>query len=67
MIRPSVSLRRMRGTRTSSAGLAAVLLASVHGIAALATPDLLDGVSQERTVEGAIDVAWRGIAGLAAS
>jgi hypothetical protein len=47
--------------------LAVVLFASVHGIAALTTADLLDGVSRERAVEGAIDVAWRGIAGSAAS
>jgi len=36
-------------------------------ITALATANLLDGVSRERAVEGAIDVAWRGIAGTAAS
>jgi hypothetical protein len=42
-------------------------IASVHGIAALATADLLDGVPWERAAQGAIDVAWRGIAGPAAS
>lgn len=34
----------------------------MHGIAALANADLLDGASRERAAEGAIDVAWRGIA-----
>jgi AcrR family transcriptional regulator len=42
--------------------LAVVVFASVHGVATLATDDLLDGVPWERAAESTIDFAWRGIA-----
>ena len=42
--------------------LAVVVFASVHGVATLATDDLLDDVPWERAAESTIDFAWRGIA-----
>jgi AcrR family transcriptional regulator len=42
--------------------LAVVVFASVHGVATLATGDLLDDVPWERAAESTIDLAWRGIA-----
>jgi AcrR family transcriptional regulator len=42
--------------------LAVVIFASVHGVATLATDDLLDDVPWERAAESTIDFAWRGIA-----
>ncbi|MBB2948532.1 AcrR family transcriptional regulator [Actinoplanes lutulentus] len=42
--------------------LALIVFANVHGVATLATDDLLDGVPWEEAAALTIDFAWRGIA-----
>ncbi|BBH69442.1 TetR family transcriptional regulator [Actinoplanes sp. OR16] len=41
--------------------LALIVFANVHGVATLATDDLLDGVPWEKAAAAVIDFAWRGI------
>ncbi len=69
MMLASLAVARLRLPETTAAGvrrasrarIAVATTWSVHGVAALATGDLLDGVSVEEATDATVDLLLRGI------